>query len=309
MTELSVEAPATIANFGPGFDIFGVALDQPTDRITVRLRDDDTIRVYVRDNGWRVPSDVDANTAGVAAREFLKRIRADVGVDVYVEKGITPGVGLGSSGASAAGVVYALAKLLVNWLDYGLMIEAAGVGEVASAGVAHLDNVAASLLGGFVFIRNQRPVQVMRMDVPPIPLVICTPSLDLGNRKTQLTRSLLPKSLELNLVVEQMAYTASVIAAIKNGSLEEIGRAINRDNISEPTRSKIIPGYSEIKRRVLEAGAYGCNICGGGPSVFAVCEEDLAEEIGLLMVEAFRRLGVESTLTITQASNVGVREA
>ncbi len=58
------------------------------------------------------------------------------------------------------------------------MVEYAGHGEKASAGSIHYDNVAASVLGGFVIVKTN-PLQVTRID-PPTNLRMCVavPKLD-----------------------------------------------------------------------------------------------------------------------------------
>ena len=67
-----VKAPATSANLGPGFDVFGIALEQPSDKVTIApIPKGIKIKVsgLAADN---VPTDPEKNTAGVVARCILQ---------------------------------------------------------------------------------------------------------------------------------------------------------------------------------------------------------------------------------------------
>jgi homoserine kinase len=183
------------------------------------------------------------------------------------------------------------------------LIDIASQGEVASGGTPHADNAAACLLGGFVLIKSYRPLDFVKIKVPDIPMVVAV-----MRKPEQTTRRLIPESLSLPDVKEQMSSCAALVQALMTGDLEAFGRAINTDFISEPVRSRFIPEYGNVKRRVLEAGAYGFNVSGGGSSVFAVCESAATEDVAQLMDTMFRRAGAACEVLVTRASNSGVIE-
>jgi homoserine kinase len=114
--------------------------------------------------------------------------------------------------------------------------------------------------------------------------------------------------MELTLVKEQMSFCSLVVHAIMKGDIEELGRAINNDYISEPVRSQSIPGYKDIKKSLLDGGAFGCNVSGGGLSVFAVCDEERTADIAHIMKKAFAQQKIDSEIIITRSSNDGIRE-
>lgn len=303
MREITFRAPATIANFGPGFDIFALALEEPYDVIKVRMNDSRSIELIVVGGAESLPTSVEQNTAGLAAVHFYRKMNPPRGVDVEIRKRMKSCAGLGSSGASAAACISGLNKIFRAHLSPNEIIDIASKGETASGGAAHADNVAGCLLGGFVLVKNYSPLDVVRMDVPDIPIVICV------IRKAQrTTRGSIPSSISLAETKEQMASCSSLIHAVLCGSLKDIGLAVNRDHLSEPARARSIPGYGDIKKKVLEAGAYGCNVSGGGSSVYAICEEGKRAEIGELMRIHFNRQGVENEVILTRASNEGLRE-
>lgn len=303
MKSITIRAPSTIANFGPGFDIFALALEHPCIELRLELTKTRSIDINLDGCSENIPDDPQRNCAGLALTEMLKRINSKTGVLIEPMKMISIGAGLGSSGACASAAVYGLNRLLKLNLSDNEMIEIASQGEIASGSVAHADNVAGAMLGGFVVVKHYHPVEVIRVDAPEIPIVIGV------MRKTQrTTRSFIPKSIDLTLVKEQLSLCALVVHAIVKGDIEELGWAINKDYISEPVRSQSIPGYSEIKRKLLDSGAFGCNVSGGGLSVFAICERERTQDVADVMREAFAHEHLAPEVIITRSSNQGVRE-
>ncbi len=302
MTRISLRAPATIANVGPGFDIFAVALEAPRDRFKISLNNSSgEISISFQGGEGDIPVDPDKNTAGLTARHILSKQSGSVGVKIEIIKGMPSCAGLGSSAASAAACAFALDRLLRAEMSQEEALEAARRGEVASGGTPHADNVAGCLLGGFVFVRGYDPLEVVRIPLPEIPFVIRV------IRKAQTTtRALIPEQFSLADLKRQTAHCADVIHAVMAGDIEAFGRAIDKDLVSEPVRSRHIPGYGELKRDLRRAGAFGANVCGGGSSMFAVCPSHKTEEIAALMRS---RPGVDGTspqVLITKSSNRGI---
>ncbi|MGD1009488.1 MAG: homoserine kinase [Candidatus Aminicenantales bacterium] len=301
--EILVRAPATVANFGPGFDIFALALEKPFDLLRIRATPAAGIRIRITDGRSSLPTKPEENTAGLAAIHFFKKTGRGGGASIEIIKRMPTGAGLGSSAASAVAAVHGLNEIFQTGLEAVEVIGLASLGEAASGGTPHADNVAACGLGGFAFIKNTSPLRIEKIDVPPIPVVIRV------RKKSQTTtRALIPGQFALPLMKEQMAGCATLIHALLGGDVKKIGEAVNRDHISEPVRSRSIPDYDELKRRALEAGAYGCNVSGGGSSVFAICAADGTEAVA----EAMRSLRgpgeAEPEVIITRSSNQGVME-
>jgi len=303
LSDIILQAPATIANFGPGFDIFALALKEPFDVLKIGLNSSNSIRVKVTGRDESLPTEPDRNTAGLAAIHFFKKVKATAGADIEIVKRMTTCAGLGSSAASAAASVYGLNKLLHSRLADNEIIEIARHGEIASGGTPHADNVAGCLLGGFVFVRSYHPLDVVKIEAPKIPIVICV----LKKPRTT-TRGLIPGSFSLAEMKEQMSLCSFLIHAVLSGDLKSIGRAISKDNISEPVRSRFIPGYGELKKKVLEAGAFGCNVSGGGSSVFAICQKEKRDEVAEVMRAYCREKGIQAEIIKTESSNRGILE-
>lgn len=302
MTEIRLQAPATIANFGPGFDIFGLALEAPCDLFRIRRTDEEGIRIKVIGGRDGLPTEAAKNTAGLAAIHFFKKIGLPARAEIEIVKRMPAGAGLGSSAASAVAAVYSLNTLFGAGLDDTDIIELASQGEVASGGTPHADNVSACYFGGFILIRDRVPLRIDRLEVGEIPVV-----MRITRKPLTTSRGLIPDHLSLVRAKEQMAWCAAVVHALHGGDLKEIGETINRDHISEPVRSRYIPGYETLKARALEAGAFGCNVSGGGSSVFAICGREQQDRIAEAMGRPLEGDPEPPFVLKTKSANQGVR--
>jgi homoserine kinase len=308
-----VFAPASVANFGVGFDALGAALDGPGDVVVARPSRRKGVRVVsITGDGGRLPRDPERNTASVAAAEILSLARKGgsslLGIDLEIEKGLPLESGLGSSAASAAAGGYA-ALLLAGIADKKKALRAALLGEHAADGSWHGDNVFASLLGGLVLVPSSRPEGPLRPVVLPVPeglrLVLIHPDLTL---KTSESRKVLPAEVSLAQSVRQGAAFASLVAALAAGDLKAAGRAIDSDAIVEPARAKLIPGHAAVTRAMRRAGAYGCAIAGAGPSLLALSDDSgRSRDVAHAAVAAWKAEGVNATGAVYEIDRAGAR--
>jgi len=298
--QFKVYAPASIANLGPGFDVFGIALDGLGDYVKVRRVSEPGVRVFVKGfEADQIPVKAQLNSAGAVMNAALERIGERVGVELEIEKGIPPGKGMGSSGASAAAAAVAAQKLMGLELPQRELVKLAAQGEAAVAGSAHADNVSASLFGGFILVGDG--YDVVRMEIPDIGLVVVVPEVRFEN-KTKVARALLPKMVAMRDAVRNIGFASRMAAAVAMKDPVLFGKSIN-DSMIEPHRASMIPNFHLVKLAALQAGAYGCSISGGGPSVFAVGENPA--EIGEAMAEAFG--DTEAEVYVTKPTNLGTR--
>lgn len=297
-----VYAPASIANLGPGFDVFGIAISELGDTVRIEAVPERGVQLSVFGAGSEsIPLDAESNSAGAVVKHYIETQCLDYGFRVEIEKGVLPGMGLGSSGASAAAATHALCEYLRLDLSQKEIIRLAAVGEAAVTGSPHADNVSPSLLGGFCIVGPD--YEVIRLDPPNVEIVIVMPDVHYEN-KTRLARSLIPKKVGLKEAVFNIGSTARMTAAVALGDPVLFGRSI-QDRLIEPHRAEMIPNFWGVKQAALDAGAYGCSIAGGGPSLFAVGPEP--EEIGDAMAEAFEESGIKSETILTRPSSLGAR--
>lgn len=266
--EAQAVAPASTANLGPGFDVFGLAVDAFHDRVTIRESGDGGVTISA-DGG--VPLDPSRNTAGMVVQAMRRELDVSTGVHITIEKGVPAGFGMGSSAASAAAAAVAFDGFCGLGLDGDALVRYAGEGEMASAGSIHYDNVAASVLGGFVVVRPD-PFTVTGIRPPPnLAMCIAVPETSVPEKKTQVSRGVIPPDIPLRDATANLANAASMVAGFINGDIGLICRSMN-DAVVEPARKHMIPGFDDVRRLAVEAGAAAVTISGAGPSVIAFAD-------------------------------------
>ena len=299
VTNVKVRAPSSTANLGPGFDVFGLALDAFHDEIILTKKPWQGIRILTEDD---IPKDPQQNTAGLVVKAMRQKFKIKSGIEIRIKKGVPAGFGMGSSAASAAAAALAFNKLFNLKLDSNTLIKCAGIGEKASAGTIHYDNVAASLLGGFVVVKT-KPFEVIRLE-PPKDLVLCLaiPKLKATKKKTKVARTVIPKTVKLADLTENLSNAANIVSGFLLKDSDLIGRSI-QDVIVEPARKHLIPGFSKVKNNALDAGALGVTISGAGPSVIAFCKKSQnLKKIGKSMEKGFSSVKVDCDIIICKPS-------
>jgi homoserine kinase len=304
--EVSVFAPATVSNVACGFDIMGFAVNEPGDVATVRKIEKPGVFIKnISGDEGRLPREPSKNTASIAIIEFLKRINVTNGIEIELQKNMPLGSGLGSSAASAVAAVLAANTLFDNQLSRKELLPFVLEAEKAACGAAHADNAAPSLLGGFILVRSYNPLDTISLAVPDD--LICTILHPVLEIQTEYARKILSEKILLKDAVTQWGNVGGLVAGLLKKDYKLIGRSL-QDVITEPQRSKLIPGFSEIKNAAMNAGALGCSISGSGPSIFALSKsKSTANNVGQLMKEACDKNGIENQIYISEINNEGPR--
>ncbi len=295
---VTVRAPCSTANLGPGFDVFGLALDAFYDKVTVTKKGKGITIVSSDD----IPLKPGQNTAGLVAKEMTKKCKISGGIEITIKKNVPAGFGMGSSAASAAACAIGINKLFNLKLTKNELVSYAGVGEKASAGSIHYDNVAASVIGGFVIV-SSNPLNVIPIEAPK-DLVLCLaiPEMKVPKKKTKVSRSVIPKSVKFSDSLKNLANATNIVAGFLNKDSRMIGESVI-DVIVEPARKHMIPGFDNVKKNALRAGAFGVTISGAGPSVIAfVSKKQNVKKIGDAMRRGFKTAKKNSTIVICKPS-------
>lgn len=292
---VKVVAPSTTANLGPGFDVFGLAHSTFDDVLEIELTSQGEIEVEVTGIGSEhISCDINGNSAGLVAKIAAEKSLADRGLKIHIQKGIPVSKGLGSSGASAAGCIVGLNRLLELGLSNDQMIQLAAEGEVASAGSPHADNVAASVLGGFTIVQSYEPFHAIKLAPPSnLGVALAVPDAKEVEKKTKAARAVLPASVPMKNVIHNIGHASTMIVGLLSGDLALFGRGMV-DSVVEPVRAKLLPCYSSVRQRALAAGAVGVAISGAGPTVISIVDERAVASIHVAqaMKEAFNSEGI-----------------
>lgn len=302
MKTVKVKAPATVANLVCGFDVLGLCTELPYDIMEVSLRDDRKVCIKSAD-GYPLPTDPALNTAGAPLLEMIKELGQDIGFDVTIQKNIKPGSGIGSSAASAAGAVVAANHLLNHPFSKEDLVRLAMFGEKVASGVKHADNIAPCIYGGITLIRSIFPLDIVPIPAPELYVTILHPQIEL---RTEDARLILRKEVALKKAVKQWGNIAGLVVGLMKEDYSLISRSLE-DVIIEPIRSVLIPGFDEVKKRSLQAGALGGGISGSGPSVFMLSKDpQTAAAVAEQMQAVYQQLSIPAHIYVSTINSQGV---
>ncbi len=303
MKEISVLAPATVANVVCGFDCLGFALEKPCDEMRVRLIDEKIVRIKHLDK-YDLPVETEKNVAGKAVLMMLEAIDDRIGFEIEITKNIKPGSGIGSSSASAVGAVAAANKLLNERFSPLELAEFALAGEFVASQSRHADNVAPCLFGGFTLVRSCDPLDIVQLDFPKMFATVIHPHIEI---KTAEARRILPIEIPLKTAIKQWSNVGALISALAKGDYELIARSLE-DFIVEPVRKNLIPKFDEVKSESLRAGALGGGISGSGPSVFMLSETlKTGEKIAEAMRGVYEKTRIDFDVYVSEIRREGVK--
>ena len=296
-------APASVGNVAVGFDLLGHALAAPGDNVTVCRCERPGIRIgSITGVAEALPLQSENNTASRAVRALLDAAGLATGLKLHIAKGIPLASGLGGSAASAVAAVVAAADLLeLDWPREHLYPFALA-GEAVASGAAHGDNVGCQLLGGLVLATRDQLVSI------PVPeglfAVAVHPEYQVNTRDA---RRCLAEPFDLATVVEQSACLAQVLTGCHQSDPALI-RAGLRDEMIEPRRSDLIPGFAAVQQAALAHGALGASISGAGPAVFGwFADRPGADSAGAAMVDAFATAGLSAEAFVSPVDAPGAR--
>jgi len=304
-TSIRAFAPATVANVACGFDVMGFAVESPGDEVEITLTDTEgvSIKEITGDEGL-LPLNADENTVSAVIKSYLKHIgKEKLGVAISLHKKMPLKSGLGSSAASSVVGVYALNQLLGCPLTDEALLPFAMEGEMLACGAAHADNVAPALLGGFVLVRSYSPLDVIKLNTPTdLYCALVHPHIDV---KTKDARSILKKDISLQKAIVQWGNVGGLVAGLMMEDYDLIKRSLH-DEIIEPIRSILIPGFEQIKAKALSLGALGASISGSGPTTFALCKgKEKAHEVSKAMKEIYTELAIDSETFVSKVTQSG----
>jgi homoserine kinase len=302
--EIRVFCPATIANVSCGFDVLGLALDAVGDEMVVRKTKEKGIKI-TKLTGQDLPTETLQNVAGVAGLALLAESNYEGGFEIEIYKKIKAGSGIGSSAASAAGAVWAMNQLIGKPFSPLQLVKFAMEGERLASGVAHADNVAPALFGGFTLVRSYQPLDIVKINTPSeLYATVVHPQIEV---KTSDSRRILKTTISLEDGIKQWGNVGGLIAGLFTEDYDLIGRSLE-DHIIEPIRSILIPGFDAVKQKALETGALGCGISGSGPSIFALSKgEIMAQKVGKAISEIYHKIGVDYDIHISKINKEGIK--
>lgn len=294
--DISVYIPATSANLGPGFDCMGIALDLWNE---IHIQPAETTSVHISGFGEDdLPTD-DTNLVLRTMRSLADRSQRRLPpVSVRLRNRIPIAAGLGSSAAALVGGLLAANTLLDAPMTRAELLRFAAEDE------GHPDNVAPAFLGGAVlaYLHDDGLTHVSLPLRDNFSFVTVTPAFPLFTEKA---RGVLPDMVHRGDAVFNIAHAGFLAAALTTGNLPLLRRAL-ADRLHQDARKPLIPGFDEVVRAALEAGAIGTVLSGAGPTVLSVAESGPAsEQVARAMADAFLRHEVTSQVRVLPPAGIG----
>ena len=304
MDYLKIFSPATVANVSCGFDSLGFAVDAVGDEMTFTKTAAKGVRIS-KITGADLTYNIDENAASAVVKKILEEVDASFGIELTIHKGFSPGSGLGSSAASAAGAAFGTNQLLGAIFSELELTKFAMFGEEVACGSAIADNVAAAIYGGFVLVRSYNPLEIIKLPVPnKLRVVAIHPQIQV---KTKDARDVLPLEIPLKDAVTQWANVGGLISGLYTDNYLLISNSLV-DVIVEPARKSLIPFFDVVKSSAIKAGALGAGISGSGPTIFALCEGDeIAKSVYKSIEESYKDTGIDFTMFISKVNPKGMK--
>lgn len=302
--QIRVFCPATIANVSCGFDILGLALDNVGDEMVIRKTNKKGIFI-TKITGQNLPLETTKNVAGVAGLTLLEASNYQGGFEIEIYKNIKAGSGIGSSAASSTGAVWGMNKLLGEPFSTIDLVKFAMMGEQLASGVAHADNVAPALFGGFTLVRSYTPLDIVKIHTPTeLYATVIHPQIEI---KTSDSRKILKTNISLADGIKQWGNVGGLVAGLFTEDYDLIGRSL-QDHIVEPIRAILIPAFDEVKSKSMNSGALGCGISGSGPSIFALSKgKEVAESVANAMQKIYQKIDIDYDIHVSAINLEGIK--
>lgn len=288
---LTVSAPATSANLGPGFDCLAVALDLGNAVVITRRPGPLEVRVTGEGAG-----EVAEDESNLVCRALLDGLDSLDGLHVECRNRIPLGRGLGSSAAAVcSGLVAANALGGLRWTPDDLLARAAAL-------EGHADNAAACLSGGMVAVA---PGPVARpLPVPEgLSFISVIPEC---RTSTDDARSAMPDRIPLADVTRTLMNGIGLTLALVEGRIEDLPDVLH-DRVHEPYRGALVPGIEAVRALADGERCLGVTISGSGPSLLVWCRTDHSAEVAAAAEAALADAGVTARVRPSRAGAIGVR--
>jgi homoserine kinase len=276
LQSVTIRAPASTSNLGPGFDCLGVA-----------LRIYNSITLSRAENRQRHEKIV-----ARAADLFFKRTkRRRIEFSCSANETIPRCRGLGSSATVRLAILNGLNELT------GRPLDRLSVFRLGAELEGHPDNAAPASFGGFTVARGDN---FQRFDVASrLKFVLLIPDLEI---QTSAARKILPRRILRTSAVENIRNASAVTAAFASRSYEDLHGAFV-DAVHQPFRKKLIPFLPRVIAAAEKAGALGGFLSGSGSTICAITLRN-PRNVSLAMQRAAR---CRSKVLIAAADNRGVQ--
>lgn len=294
--KVSVKTPATIANLGPGFDSFGLAIPlYNVISVEETVLPGSGIEINVineKNNDDNEIADVATDKSNIVYKaiellyNFIGQVPNELKITIKTQ--IPIGRGLGSSSSVIVGGLIAANELLGRPADMKVLM------SIATEIEGHPDNITPAFLGGVTIASWEEDGSVIYRKLPwndEWKLMMCIPDYELS---TEISRSVLPKEVPMKDAIFNLKRTAMFVDALYNKD-EELLKASLKDRLHQPYREKLVPGLSDIMNNLKHTnGVIGTVLCGAGPSIMIIYNGINVSEIKEIVANSWNYFNVKT---------------
>ncbi len=294
--KVSVKTPATIANLGPGFDSFGLALPLynivsveetvlPGSGIEINI-------INEKNNEKSELADVPTDKTNIVYKaiellyNFIGQIPNELKITIKTQIPISRG--LGSSSSVIVGGLIAANELLGRPADTKVLM------SIATEIEGHPDNITPAFVGGVTMSSWEDDGSVIYRKLPwndDWKLMVCIPDYELN---TEISRSVLPKEVPLSSAIHNLKRSAMFVDALYSKD-EELLKLALKDKLHQPYREKLVPGLSDIMNNLKHTkGVIGTVLCGAGPAILVIYNGIGVGEIKEIVSNSWNYFNVET---------------
>lgn len=303
--KVTVKVPATTANLGPGFDIFGLALPFYNEIVVEEtVIPHSGIEFHVLDE--KGEENIYVNTEGeenivIKAIKILYNFigQEPDSLKITIKTGIPIARGLGSSASVIVGGLIAANELLGNPSDIDALL------AIATEVEGHPDNIVPSFVGGFTISSQEEDGHIVYRKIDwnsDWKLTVCIPDFEL---QTGIARSVLPKEASYKDIIFNEQRCVMFIQALYTKD-DKLMKYALQDKLHQPYRMKLVPGLEEISGKLKnEEDVLGCVLSGAGPSVLVISKQSALDKIRETVNEIWNNINVKGEIVTVDVEQNG----
>ncbi len=205
-----VTVPATSANIGPGFDVWGMALDiynvfecYPSKQYEFLAKNSPTLDMDVKNNLFFKSYQ----------KVFQKNLKKPIPISIKANIAVPIARGLGSSATAIIGGMMAAVEILKQKFHINFTLKQ--VYELACVMEKHPDNIGAAIFGGLILNVDNLPVS---LDFKaPIQLACLVPNIKLS---TKTAREIIPPKVPLSTLTYHTSHIACLVHLFQKKKME-----------------------------------------------------------------------------------------
>jgi len=316
--KIKISVPATSANIGPGFDIWGASLNIRNEFIIsprsksrehhLSLHSGEMVtKTSAGDPRERLQNPNDNLFIKSYEHVFLKSRLDIIYLDAQINLEIPLSRGLGSSSTAIVGGLIAANEVARK--VHGKVYSMGELFQMAVEIEGHPDNVAPALFGGLILnIRDEKTGIYTPVKLPmsaPVRLAGVIPHISLS---TEEARKVVPQTNPIGVTTFQSSRMAMMTHLFSkpawNAEDEYLFGLSIDDRLHQPMRSVLIPGMTQSFQLWQKQGALGSYLSGAGTTLLSFWKKDQDLE-RIDFRSALLNKGVEATVIYPEFDNLG----